>query len=215
MKKFELVVGIIAILGIFLKIVFHLPGSSILIVLALGILSMFYYVFSFALFNGIRMRDIFGKTSYKDTNAKRIIVAVGLGWAISLIVIGGLFKLQFWEGADMQLLIGLVNIGLILVIATIFYFRNKADYYKKIFKRIVIYGALGLVLYLTPTTTFLNLHYANNHEYTEHPDFEEHYKKMLAEPDNLELREQLEQMRIELHQMKFEKWLQEQNGENK
>ena len=146
MKKFELIVGLIAILGIFLKIL-HLPGSGILITLAFTTLSMFYYVFSFALFNGIRLRDIFKKASYKDTNAKRIIGAIGLGWAISSIVMGGLFKLQFWAGANMQLLAGLVTIGLILLIATIFYLRSKSEYYKRVFKRIAIYSGLGLVLF--------------------------------------------------------------------
>jgi pyruvate-formate lyase-activating enzyme len=42
-----------------------------------------------------------------------------------------------------------------------------------------------------------------------------HFKKVLAEPDNLELREQLEQMKTEVEKMKDEKWLQEQNDENK
>ena len=209
MKKFELIVGIIAIFGILLKI-FLIPGGGILMVLACAILSVFYYVFSFALFNDIKLRNIFKKVSYKDTNAKRIVGAIGLGWGISTIIFGGIFKLQLWAGANINLLTGLVTTGLILLIATIFYFRNRADYYKRIFKKIAIYGGLGLILYLTPTTTFLNIYYENNPEYTEHPGFEEHYKKVLAEPDNLELREELEQMRKELEQMKFEKWQQEQ-----
>jgi len=192
MRKFELIVGLIGILGIFLKVAFHLPGSGVLIVLAFGTLSMFYYVFSFALFNGIRFRDFFRKASYKDTNAKKIIGAVGLGWALSLIVIGGLFKLQLWAGANVQLLTGLVTIGLILVIATVFYFRNKAEYYKRIFKRIAIYGAFGLVLYLTPSSTLVDIYYRNN------PDYAELFKKVLTAPDNLELREQLEQMRAKM-----------------
>jgi len=209
MKKFELIIGLVAIFGIFLKILL-IPGGGILAGLACTILSVFYYVFSFALFNDIKLRNIFKKVSYKDTNAKRIVGAIGLGWGISAIILGGLFKLQLWAGADINLLTGLVTTGLILLIATIFYFRNKADYYKRIFKKIVIYGGLGLILYLTPTTTFLNIYYGNNPDYTEHPDFEKHYKKVLAEPYNLELREQLEQMRKELEQMKFEKWRQEQ-----
>ena len=213
MKKFELIVGLIAILGILLQIR-NIPGSSALSGLALMILTMFYYVFSFALFNGIRLRNIFKKVSYKDTNAKRIIGAIGFGWCISSIILGGLYKLQLWTGADMYLRTGLGAIGLILLITTIFYFRNRAEYYKRIFKKIVTYGGLGLILYLIPPTTFLDIYYGNNHNYTEHHDFEEHYKRVLAEPYNLELRKQLEQMRIELEQMKFEKWLQERNEEN-
>ena len=108
MKKFELIVGLIAIFGIFLQI-HHMPGSSALTGLALMVLLIFYYVLSFALFNGIKLRDIFKKVSYKDTNVKRIIGAIGLGFALSTIITGGLFKLQFWAGANIYLHIGLVN----------------------------------------------------------------------------------------------------------
>ena len=170
MRKFEIIVGLTAIFGIILKIL-HLPGSSMLIVLAFSTLSMFYYLFSFALFNGIRLRDIFKKESYKGTNAKRIVGAIGLGWAISVIIMGSLFKLQFWAGASMQLMTGLVTLGVILLIATIFYFRNKAEYYKRVFKRISIYGAFALVLYLTPTTVLIDIYHRNN------PDYAEIFKK--------------------------------------
>ena len=77
MKRFELIVGLIAILVIILKI-FSIPGGSTFAVLVFSTLSMFCCVCSFA---------------------------------------------------------------------TILYFRNKADYsdyYKRIIKRIAIYGGFGL-----------------------------------------------------------------------
>jgi len=209
MKKLEIIVGIIVIIGISLKI-FNIPGGTSLMVWALLPLSIFYFVFSFAFFNGIKLRNIFKKASYKDTNAKKIIGAIGFGWGISLIIIGGNCKLQLWPGAVILFLTGLLFTGIILLIATFFYFRSKTEYYKKIFKRFLIYGGLGLILNLIPAKTILNLHYGNNPYYTEHPDFEEHYKKMLADPYNSELQDKLFQMGRELEQMKYEKWLQEQ-----
>ena len=197
MKKFELIVGFAAILGICLKIL-HFPGSTVLTVLAFGILSIFYYVFSFTLFNDIgdirlrdiRLQDIFRKESHKDSNAKGIkeFVRILWSWTLPLILIGGLFKLQFWAGGNRLLLLGLLSIGLILLTVTIF----KSDYYKRILKRIAIYGGLGLVLFLTPTATLVDIYYRNN------PEYAELYKKVLAAPDNLELREQLEQMKAEM-----------------
>ena len=157
MKKFELIVGLIVLFGIFLTIL-HIPGGRILTVYASSILSMFYYIFSFAFFNGIRLRDIFKKISYKDTNVKRIIGAIGVGLALSQIIIGGVLKLQFWSGTNNIFLpIGLVNTAIILLIAIIFYFRNKADFYKMILRRIVIYGGLGLILYLTPSSLLVDI----------------------------------------------------------
>ena len=163
MKKIELIVGLIAVLSVFLK-VFHITGGIILLASAFYTLSTVYYVFGFALFNNIRLRDIFKKASYKDTTVKRIIGAVGLGWAISAIISGGLFKLQLWPGAGILLPTGLVSIGIILIIAIIFYFRSKADYYKGIFKRIAIYAVLGLVFYLTPNSTLVDIYYRYNPE---------------------------------------------------
>ena len=190
MKKFELIVGLIAIFGIFLKILL-IPGGGILVGLACTLLAVFYYVFSFALFNGIKLRNIFKKVSYKDTNAKRIVGAIAFGFALSAILTGVLYKLLFWAGANLLLRVGLYAIGLILPIATIFYFRNKADYYKRVFKRIAIYGGIGLVLFFMPSSTLVDIYYRNN------PDYAELYKKVLAAPDNLELREKLEQMKLE------------------
>ena len=190
MKRFELIVGIIAIFGIALKFL-HIPGSGILTVLTLLILSIFYYVFSFAFFNNIRLRDIFKKVSYKGTNTKRIIGAIGLGFALSTIIIGGLFKLQFWPGAPIVLMTGLVTTAIVLLIALIFYFRNKADtdfFYTGIFKKIAIYGGIGLILYLTPTETLVNIIHGDN------PNHAVLFKQTLAEPENLELSEWTEQM---------------------
>ncbi|MCL2328124.1 MAG: hypothetical protein FWC39_06370 [Bacteroidetes bacterium] len=198
MKKFERIVGLIAIFGILLKI-FHIPGGNMLTVLSLMTLSIFYFLFSFVLFNDIKLTNI----SKKETSEKRRIGAVGLGLAISIIINGGLFKLQFWPKADMQLLVGLVAIGVVLFVAIIFYFRNKPnnytqishfqnkpdEYYKRIFTRIVIYGGLGLVLYCTPSTILVDVYYRNN------PDYAEMFKKVLANPDNLELREQFDEIR--------------------
>lgn len=197
MKKFELIVGLIAILGIVLKLL-HIPGSGLLTVLTLLTLSMFYYAFSFALFNGIRLRDIFKKASYKDTSVKRIIGAVGLGFALSTIIIGVLFKLQFWPGAMVQLMTGLVMTGLILLIATIFYFRSKADFYKRVFRRIAIYGIPGLMLLLTSTATLVDIYYRDK------PEYAALYKEVLADPDNMELRGQLERMEKEMLEQEWQ-----------
>lgn len=190
MKKFELITGLIVIVTIILKLL-HVPGSSMFIVLSFAALSMFYYVFSFALLNNIRFRDIFKKAAYQHTNAKKNTGAVALGFSISSILIGGLFKLQFYPGAAVQLMAGLVMAGIILSIATVMYFINKSNYYIRVFKRIGIYGAFGLVLFLTQNASLIDIYYGDQ------PELAELYKKVLANPRDSELREELNQMREE------------------
>lgn len=191
MKRFELVMGVLAVLGIILMFL-HISGSAVSSVFILSILGLFYFIFSFALFNGIRLRDAFKSESYQDTNLLKIIGAILLGISISLVIFGIQFKLLFWQGANEQLLIGLLPIGLILIVAVIFYFRDKTEFYNRIFKRIAIYGGLGLLLYLTPTSTLVDIYYRDN------PDFAELFNKVLEDPENEELRKQLNQMREEI-----------------
>ena len=214
MRKIEIIFGIIAFLGVLMKL-FHYPGGSLFLIFALGIITNFLFYFGFALFNRIRFRDIFKNSSYKDASAKKIIGAIGLGWGLSMIVLGGLFKLVLYPNPDKMLLVGLLYTGVILIVAIVYYLRNKSDYYKRIFKRIAIYGIFGLVLYLIPTTTFLNIYFAKNPEYSEHPEFAELFQKVLAEPENFQKYSgQLEQLRMELEWEKIQKWQQEKDKEN-
>lgn len=197
MKRFELIIGLIAIVAIFLKII-HIPGNNILTVLSFGTLSIFYYL-SFAFFNNIRLRDILKSSSYKGTNTKRIIGAVGLGFSLSAVIMGSLFKIQMWPGGSAQLITGLIVTGIILIIALIFYLRNKIEYYRRIFKRIAIIGGFGLLLYFTPTNTLVDIYYGDN------PEYAELYKKVLANPENQRLREQLRQKRQVIYQQGLHK----------
>ena len=184
MKNFERIVATIALLGIILKLCMVSSGS-ILIVISLSTLYIFYFL-SFIFLNGIRFRDIFKRESYKHTNAKRIIGAIGIGFALSTIIMGILFKLLFWTGADQQLIVGLPLAAFISIIAFIFYLRNKIEYYRRIFRRVAIIGGFGLLLYLTPTNTLVDLYYRND------PEYAELYKKVLSDPYNQELRKQFE-----------------------
>jgi hypothetical protein len=187
MKRFELILGLLIIASIALKLL-HVPGSSLLLILTLLTLSMIYYVFSVALINGIKFRDIFTKQSYKSLCAKRIISAIGFGLAISVLIMGVLFKLQIWSGASGLLLIGLVSTGIILLISVFYYMKDKSESYIRIIKRIAIYGSFGLMMSIITTSTLVDIYYRDN------PDYAELYKKILSNPDNVELQEQFEQM---------------------
>lgn len=191
MRKRELILGLFAVLAILLNLA-GIPWDGFLTVTSLTLLAMLYY-FGFPLFIGIRLRDVFTRSAYSHTNAKRIIGAVGFGWALSVIIMGALFKVQFWPGGNVQLAVGLIATGVISIIASIFYFRNKDEYYKRIFKRVAIIGGLGLILYLTPTNTLIDVRYGDN------PEYAELFKKMLANPEDKELRDQWEQKSEEIN----------------
>ena len=185
MKKGEIIIATLSLIALGLNLLL-IPGGGVLTVLTLSTLSMLYMNLSFALFNGIRLRNIFKKDSYKGISTMRIIGAVGTGLALSMTIIGLLFKFQSWPGASLNLGAGLVGLLIATVIGTIKYFRNKSDFYTKIFKRIAVFGGLGLILMLIPKTTWVEIKYRNQ------PTYVDALKKAMAAPDNKELWDKVE-----------------------
>ena len=191
MRKFELIVGLVAILAFILKLLF-IAGSGALLILSASTLTLFYFVFSFAYFNGIPIRNIFKKSSYQETNWKRVIGSIGLGFALSAVITGIMSKLQFWLGANFQLMSGLLATTLALIIALIFKSRKNDRFYSRVFSRIIIYGAVGFIIFSTPSSALVDIYYRNN------PEYAELFKQVLANPENEELREQLRKMKDEM-----------------
>ena len=144
MKKFELALGGLAIVALILKFT-GIVGAGLLMALVFMSLSLFYYL-SFALINNISLNKIFKKESYSSTTPLRVIGAVLLGFAISPIILGTLFIVQEWPGGVNQLIIGLFALILIAIVA--FIKRDKSEYYKLVFERIVIFGGLGVLAYM-------------------------------------------------------------------
>ncbi len=111
----------------------------------------------------------------------RILGAVGARLALSMTTIGLMFKFQSWPGADFNLGAGLVGLLIVTIIGVIKYSKNKSKYYIRIFLRAAIFGGLGLILMLTPKTSWVELKYRN------HPEYVDALKKAMADPDNKEL----------------------------
>ncbi len=164
MRKFKLIIGGISIIGITLK-AFHIPGGGAMLSIFLGILAMFYYLLSFALFNNIKLKKIFEKSAYSETNAKRIIGSIGIGIGLSTLIMGGLFKIQLFPGAKPQLFAGLLVCSTAFAISIIFYLKNKSMFFKGILTRLIIFIPMGFALYFIPSTSLVNYYYQDYHEY--------------------------------------------------
>lgn len=185
MKKFEIIIATLSIIALGLNLLL-IPGGGVLTVLTLSTLSGLYMYLSFALFNEIRLRNIFKKDSFKGISTMRIVGAVGTGLALSVMTAGLMFKFQSWPGADFNLGAGLFGLLLVTVIGLIKYSKTKSDFYTRIFKRAAIFGGLGLILMLTPKTSWVELKYRN------HPEYVDALKKAMADPDNNELWDNVE-----------------------
>src|SRR5688572_31165 len=192
MKKTEIIIATLSIIALGLNLLL-IPGGGVLTVLTLLSLSMIYFYFGFALFNDIRFRKIFKKDSYKEITSLRILGAVGTGLALSLTTVGIVFKFQAWQGANINLGAGLAGLLIVTIIGLIQYSKNKSNYYTQIFKRVVLFGGIGLILFFIPETSWIEFKYRN------HPAYANALKESIAAPENKEVWE-----RVEVERQKME-----------
>lgn len=191
MKKFEIIMGGIVILSIIMKLL-HFAGSGLLLTLSLLSLSIFYFLFSVALFNKIHLKKRPADEDKPKTFTKRVIGSIFLGFTLSIILNGILFKLQLWPGGELMMYIGIIFLVFILVVASIFYFRSRDRFYKRVFTRSIIIGLTGVLIFLLPMSTLIDIYFRD------YPEYAELYKITLVDPQNMELQEQLRLMKLEM-----------------
>lgn len=192
MQKTEILLAFFALTGFILSLML-IPGSAIMSILSLSLLSMLYFYFGFALFNGISLRDIFKKQSYNGISGIRIAGAIGTGFALSVIVIGLLFKTRYWPGASAMLITGLPCLLIIIILAGIRYMFGKDLYYSRILKRTLPFAGLGLLFMFITYADLAAIKYRN------HPEYVNALRESEKYPDSLELWN-----RAEAERQKFE-----------
>ncbi len=193
MKKAEIYLALLALLAIIFKLAL-IPGAGILTVLSLSILGMMYYFLGFAFFNGIKLREIFKRSSYKNITAAKIIGAVLAGWVLSMTLIGIMFRLQFYPGGHNMLFFGLLGMmGVIVVSIIARLIAGESRIFPRILKRIAVVAAVSALLYITPTDTLLDIQHRNN------PEYRDAMKNAMANPDNDEYQQKLEEEREKLY----------------
>lgn len=147
MKIFEIILSVIFLIGLLFKMM-HWPGGSAIIVFSLTILTYYYFIFSFVIFNSIKLKRIFKKDSYESIGSFKIIMSILLGWSLSILVSGMMYKLQNWKNQIDLLLLGLAHSIIILTIYLIFYKNKDKRFWMVVFMRYVIIIAIGLFVYL-------------------------------------------------------------------
>lgn len=156
MKKLEIVLVVLMILSLGMKFI-GLPGSDLLLVLSATLLSLLYYLFGFALFNNIGGRQILQRSAYSQTNTKQIVLAIGFGIALSTLILGILFRFLMYPGGFIMLVVGLVA-TLLLALITLFFFQGNSNFRSTLI-RALIFGTIGIVLFLLRGSVFVDLNY--------------------------------------------------------
>ncbi|MBF8150947.1 hypothetical protein ITJ86_13630 [Winogradskyella sp. F6397] len=192
MKQTELIIGIGIVLLMVVRLNVMYPYASLLITILTLVLAMLYSVFSFGLLNQIRFRNLLKKESYKGISTLRLIGTIGTGFVLSIISISILFKFQRWPYSSINLLIGLVSIVPIIGVVIIKYSQHKNKMYSALLVRLSIIFAMGLLLYFTKSETILEM------TYRDFPEYIDAVKNEMKDPDNLELRQITNEVRLKM-----------------
>lgn len=195
MKKIELIVGLISLLSLVLNLLL-VPGGGVLTILMLSIFSMLYFALSIVILNNIGLRSAFKKESYKGISTARIIGSIATGIALSITIIGVLFKFQSYPGANLELIYGLTGLIIVLIVGLIRYIKTKNKFYIDVFKRLLIVGGFGLMLILMPNGMLIDIKYRN------HPEYAKALKNVTIDPFNKDFQGKLQEERQKLEDEK-------------
>ena len=185
MKMLEKLLALAIVIALIMKFSL-IPGSDIIALWAMLTLACLYYPLGFLFLNQIRLRHIFKRDSYQNLTAVQIILAVVTGMGLSTIVIGSLFKLLTFSGADNMLFVGLIMTGVASIVSVVLSMARKDANRKFTFWRVGIIGVAGLLLIFTSDLAIVKVQYRN------HPEYIVAYRNYLVDPGNEELYKKVE-----------------------
>ncbi len=139
-----------ALIGVLIKLA-GLTGGLPLIALSLICLSVHYLLCGFFLFNDIRLRDCFKRSSYKEITALKIIGSLVSAVVLSVLIAGILYRLLYTDGNMMILIFTLsLNVVFTLSLAFTVSIRHIA-FYKNILIRSAILLIISACLTIAPS----------------------------------------------------------------
>lgn len=148
MKYLESVLLAIISLGLVLKF-FHLPFSSVLVIIGASALAILYFGLG---------RRIFPGTVPGERRAPLGILS---GVALSILIIGSLFKIQIWPMGSFYLLISIPFLALLLIAVQVQRHSHPElrPYFNSLTKRLLPALVVGVLLYPVQQRTLLNFYY--------------------------------------------------------
>lgn len=145
MKWTERIAWGAALIGLVFRVL-HWPFGGFLTVLGFSTAAVVYFPLGWLLFGGASRKD------------QLLPLSVITGLVLSLTVIGMLFKLQFWPGAEFNLMMGLG--GCVAVLVALFGIHSRRPlaehYFNALRYRLVVIGLIGFCLYWVPTPALID-----------------------------------------------------------
>lgn len=193
MKTIEKIFLTFSFIGL-LFLLQNYPFSEELLILFLGMLSILYMGFGFFIFNNVSFNNIFRKKTYSNKVLK-IIASFVLGYSLSLLILGVLFKLMNWPFSNEMILIGLFLVFASFIISAFKYNKTQNFFYKNVLIRTVFWIIIGAFVFNLSKYDLIEYKYKN------HPSYLKAYKKYLENPT-----EENENIMLEKRELMFEEY---------
>ncbi|HEX5000994.1 MAG TPA: hypothetical protein VFW78_00725 [Bacteroidia bacterium] len=195
MKKAEIILSVCGIAALVMNI-FLIPGAGLLTVLTLMTLSVYYFYSGYVIYFSNKLRIFFGKESNQNLNLLQKAATFASGIGLSLVLVGIVFKIQFWSGAKLQLNIGLLLLLLVFIVGLFNYIKTKSDFFISIINRIVLWGGIGLLFALTSDADLVQFKYRN------HPALRDAILQALEHPNQSYLWDNVQKERDKMYEEK-------------
>ncbi|MDQ3141784.1 MAG: hypothetical protein M3Q56_06000 [Bacteroidota bacterium] len=146
---------LILLLAALIMKLFHLPGSIMFLVLLLIHIAILYLVLSFYLFCD------------KILERQNLAFSIISGIFLSIVPIGILFKVMYWDDGQQYVLIAAIVAAVFLALS--FLLKSKApehliNYYNNMVLRTGILTAISIFLFSIPAATLINFEFKNDPE---------------------------------------------------
>ncbi len=182
MKKLELALTSLSIAAFIMKINL-LAWSGPIFTFAMMGLCLVYLTSSYLYQNTSSIKELFQQIISTQRNLKYF------GRGFTVILMASLLKLSFWGQSDILFIAGFI---IIIINLAINYIRKSKSHLKIITRRIILICGIGLLVFLTPQNTIIDIHHRNN------PEYAELLKRSIEEPNNKEIQEKLYQLQEDM-----------------
>ena len=190
MRRTEQIFVAMVLIGLIMKLVL-IPNVTIVVIVALTILAIIYYPFGLFLFNSIRLKKIFKRTSYQGISVLKGIGSFGAGLILSILATGALFKLLYLPGSNVMLGVGLSGSLILLITTAIKYISTKSKFYKNLIVRTLGWTLFSVILFFTSGITLVKVFHRNDPQFIE--DFQRNREtSSIKESQHIELQEDSE-----------------------
>ena len=194
-KKLEIIGIIMSLAGIVFKLL-HLPGAGFLMIIGMSGLAMCYFLMSHPISQGNALNEDESKDSKDDSTTGILVKAAGM--ALSVAVLGILFKMQSYPGASFMLMVGTLSLIVIGVVGWFKYHQNRSPHMGRLLIRILVIGSLSGLLYSIPRELWLEIKYPDN------PEYRQAVIDRWADPSSIELQNKEMEEYAKMHDLPYD-----------